>query len=90
MNYSGEKCDEPGTRFPWDVSYFPRIEALYTTHNNKFEMFKRSYRELYYWRNKENHAAPEIEASRLEEALHGTVGLYLFAAMVCAPDLLPR
>jgi hypothetical protein len=53
-------------------------------------MFKRSYRELYYWRNKENHAAPEIEASRLEEALHGTVGLYLFAAMVCAPDLLPQ
>ena len=69
------------------VSYFPRIEALYTTHNDKFEMFKRSYRELYYWRNKENHAAPEIEASRLEEALHGAVGLYLFAAMVCAPSL---
>lgn len=69
------------------VSYFPRIEALYDTHNAKFEMFKRSYRDLYYWRNKENHAAPEIEASRLKEALHGTVGLYLFTAMVCAPYL---
>ena len=69
------------------VSYFPRIEALYDTHNAKFEMFKRSYRDLYYWRNKENHAAPEIEASRLKEALHGTVGLYLFTAMVCAPSL---
>ena len=67
------------------VSYFPRVEALYTTRNEKFEMFKQAYREVYNWRNRENHLAYEIESDHLEQSLHGAVALYLFTAMVCAP-----
>lgn len=69
------------------VSYFPRIEALYTTRNEKFDVFKQAYREVYAWRNRENHSAYEIESDHLEQSLHGTVALYLFTAMVSAPFL---
>ena len=69
------------------VSYFPRIEALYNTPNYKFHTFKRAYRDVYYWRNQENHSAYDIERERLEGSLHATVALYLFTAMVCAPSL---
>lgn len=70
------------------VSYFPRIEALYNTHNEKFAMFRQAYREVYNWRNRENHSAYEIESERLADSLHGAVALYLFAAMVNAERIL--
>ena len=72
------------------VSYFPRIEALYNTPNDKFATFKRAYRDVYYWRNQENHSAYDIERERLESSLHATVALYLFTAMTCAPNILPQ
>lgn len=43
-----------------------------------------SCREVYNWRNRENHYAYEIESERLPDSLHGAVALYLFAAMVNA------
>ena len=70
------------------VSYFPKVEALYNTRNEKFAMFRQAYREVYNWRNRENHYAYEIESERLPDALHGAVALYLFAAMVNAEKLL--
>lgn len=70
------------------VSYFPKVEALYNTRNEKFAMFRQAYREVYNWRNRENHSAYEIESERLPDALHGAVALYLFAAMVNAEKLL--
>ena len=72
------------------VSYFPRIDALYNTPNDKFRTFKRAYRDVHYWRNQENHSAFDIERDKLLTSLHATVALYLFTAMVTAPSILPQ
>ena len=72
------------------VSYFPRIDALYNTPNDKFRTFKQAYREVHYWRNQENHSAYDIERDKLLTSLHATVALYLFTAMVTAPSILPQ
>lgn len=69
------------------VSYFPRVEALYSTQNPKLERFKQYYRNVYSWRNNENHRAIDIPADLLPTCLHAAVAMYLFATMVSAGEL---
>lgn len=69
------------------VSYFPKVEALYSTRNPKFERFKKYYHNVYSWRNNENHRAIDIPADLLPTCLHAAVAMYLFSTMVSANDL---
>lgn len=69
------------------VSYFPKVEALYSTHNPKFERFKQYYHNVYSWRNNENHRAIDIPADLLPTCLHAAVAMYLFSTMVSANEL---
>ena len=69
------------------VKHFPRVAELYTTRNPKYERFRGYYRNVYQWRNNENHAAAEIPADLLPTALHAAVALYLYTSMVSANEL---
>lgn len=69
------------------VKHFPRVAELYTTRNPKYERFRGYYRNVYQWRNNENHAAAEIPAGLLPTALHAAVALYLYTSMISANEL---
>lgn len=69
------------------VSYFPKVESLYNTHNPKLERFKKYYHRVYNWRNNESHLAIDIPADLLPTGLHAAVAMYLFATMVSADKL---
>ena len=55
--------------------------------NLKLERFKQYYRNVYSWRNNENHWAIDIPAELLPTCLHAAVAMYLYATMVSEGNL---